>query len=117
MVYALFGLLDAVFFFMPFIIMLLIKLVLGVAGSNSANIRVSSINHYIEDDRRGRLNAIYQTMINLAILLGRFVAGWLGEYFHYATIGIFYSILIFIGIWLFILQKKMHVKALYNQAV
>lgn len=114
-VYAAFAVFGGAFFFMPFIMMLMTKFVSGFIGMNSANIRVTSINHYIDDSMRGRLNAIFQTLVSVATLSGRLLAGYLGEKISYEMIGIVYGSLIGIGMLLFIIKKKAIVMPLYNQ--
>lgn len=114
-VYGTFAVFGGTFFFMPFILMLITKFVLGFIGMNSANIRVTSINHYIDDGMRGRLNAIFQTLVSMATLLGKLIAGYLGEKLSYEMIGLIYGSLIGIGILLFIIGKKSVVMPLYNQ--
>lgn len=116
-VYFSFAFLDALFFFMPFLIMLITKFVLGFIGMNSANIRVTSINHKIEDNMRARLNAVFQTMISCSILLGKLVAGWLGELLPYSTVAILFGLIILFGIFVYILRQAQVVRALYNQEV
>jgi MFS transporter, DHA3 family, macrolide efflux protein len=114
-VYGAFAVFGGAFFFMPFLLMLTSKFILGFIGMNSANIRVTSINHYIDDGMRGRLNAIFQTLVSVATLSGRLLAGYLGELLPYEVIGILYGSLIGIGILLFIINKKAIVMPLYNQ--
>ncbi|MCH4887025.1 MFS transporter [Acidaminobacter sp. JC074] len=116
-VYLTFALFDAVFFFMPFFIMVLMKFMLGIIGMNSANIRVTSINAYIDDDKRGRLNAVFQTMVGMAMVLGKLFTGWLGASFSYEHIGIFYGLLVSIGVLVFIVRNQKAVKFLYNREV
>ncbi len=82
---------------------------------NSANIRVSSINHYIKDELRGRINAVYHMMVSIAMIVGRFIAGWLGEVFPYQVVALLYGAIILFGIYLFILPQRNGVKVLYNQ--
>ena len=116
-VYFAFAFLDALFFFVPFVIMLITKFVLGFIGMNSANIRITSINNKIDDNMRGRLNAVFQTMVSCSILLGKLIAGWLGELFPYTYVAIAFGLFITVGIFLFILNNKPEIKALYNQEV
>jgi MFS family permease len=116
-VYFTFAIFDAVFFLMPFVIMVVIKVILGIIGMNSANIRVTSINAYIDDDKRGRLNAVYQTMIGVAMVLGKLVTGWLGSRFSYVQISILYGLFIASAVIFFIIRNKVHVQLLYNREV
>lgn len=114
-VYLTFALFDALFFLMPFIIMVAIKFLLGILGMNSANIRVTSVNAYIDDDKRGRLNAVFQTMVGLAVILGKLCTGFLGSRLSYEKIGLLYGILIAAGVGIFIIRQHVAVKDLYNR--
>ncbi len=116
-VYSMFAVLGGLFFFMPFYLMLVSKFLLGFGGMNSANIRVSSINHYIRDEMRGRINAVYHMLVSIAMISGRLVAGWLGEFLAYPLIAILYGIFILLGIYFFIMPNRQEVKVLYNREV
>lgn len=116
-VYLTFALFDALFFLMPFVIMLVMKFVLGIIGMNSANIRVTSINAYIDDNKRGRLNAVYQTMVGIAMVMGKLVTGWLGARFTFVQISILYGSFIVLAVMFFVIRNKEQVKFLYNREV
>ena len=116
-VYFAFALLGGGFFFMPFLLMLISKFLLGFLGMNSANIRVTSINHHIDDGMRGRMNAVFHTMISVSVLLGKLLAGWLGEVFPYEFVAVFYGVLIVIGIYTFVLKNRASIEPIYNQEV
>lgn len=116
-VYSMFAIFGGLFFFMPFYLMLAVKFLLGFGGMNSANIRVSSINHYIKDEMRGRINAVYHMMISIAMILGRFFAGWLGEVLSYEFVAIIFGIFILLGVHRLILPNRHAVKVLYNREV
>ena len=116
-VYFAFALLGGGFFFMPFLLMLISKFLLGFLGMNSANIRVTSINHHIDDGMRGRMNAVFHTMISVSVLLGKLLAGWLGEVFPYEFVALLYGGLIVIGIFTFVLKNRASIEPIYNQEV
>lgn len=116
-VYFAFAILDGALFFMPFIIMIATKFILGIMGMNSANIRITSINDYIDSNMRGRLNAVFQTMVSLAMLFGKLIAGWLGEFVSISYVAVFYGIINAVGIVIFILRNQRVIKQLYNREV
>ena len=116
-VYAAFAVLDAFFFYFAFPLMLVSKFVLGVLGMNSANIRITSINSYIDDSMRGRLNAVYMTMVLAAQMTGQLAAGWLAEHFEIAHVALLYGALNMVGILFFIVRNKSWIKPLYNRVV
>lgn len=116
-VYSVFAVTDALFFLMPLYVMILIKFLLGILGMNSANIRITSINAYIDDSKRGRINAVYTTMVGTSILLGKLFTGWLGEFMSFVEVGMLYSVIVLMGILLFIVKQSPSVKHLYNREV
>lgn len=116
-VYIAFAVLGGAFFYMPLFLMVITKFFLGFIGMNSANIRVTSINHKIQDDMRGRLNAVFQTMVCLASMVGKLVAGCLGEWLTIHQVGLIYGGFIGLGTWFLIIRQKVYIKALYNQKV
>lgn len=116
-VYLAFALFDAVFFLVPFAMMVFIKFMLGILGMNSANIRVTSVNAYIDDDKRGRLNAVFQTLVGVAMVIGKLCTGWLGDKLSFAQIGFLYGGMIALGVFVFIIRNSAHVKFLYNREI
>ena len=116
-VYFAFAILGGALFFMPFALMLASKFILGIMGMNSANIRITSINDYIDTNMRGRLNAVFQTMVSVSMLFGQLVAGWLGEFIPIAYISVLYGAINGAGIILFVIRKQTEIKFLYNRDV
>ncbi|GAB6107219.1 MFS transporter [Fusibacter bizertensis] len=116
-VYFAFAILGGALFFMPFFLMLASKFILGIMGMNSANIRITSINDYIDTNMRGRLNAVFQTMVSVSMLFGQLTAGWLGEFVPIKYISVLYGAIIGMGIIFFVLRKQTEIKFLYNREV
>lgn len=116
-VYAIFAATDTLFFLMPLVAMIITKFSLGILGMNSANIRITSINAYIDDAKRGRINAVYTTMMGLSVLLGKLCTGWLGEIFTFEQVGVLYGVLVLMGIGIFIIRHRTDVRFLYNREV
>ena len=113
-IYLAFILLDGSFFFLSYPIMLLSKFLLGLAGMNSANIRVTALQHYIPHSMRAKSNALFSVMVSFAEIFGQLSIGFLGEFINYSWIAIGVNSLVFWGMIVFILPKKNQVKELYN---
>lgn len=114
MVYFLFVALDGVFFFLPFWAMCASRFILGVAGMNSANIRVSAIQNRVPNHYRAKLNALFTVMVSAAAMLGQLAAGALGEALPFWSIQVGYNLIYMLGILCFALPHKNKVQALYN---
>lgn len=116
-VYFAFAVLDAFFFFYSFPLMLGSKFLLGILGMNSANIRVTSINSYIDDSMRGRLNAVYMTMVLGAQMLGQLSVGWLAERLPIPYVALICGGLNMAGIFFFVIRNAGVIRPLYNRTV
>lgn len=114
MVYLLFVFADGSFFFMPFALMCISKFLLGIAGMNSANIRVSAIQTRVPARYRAKVNAFYSILVFGAQIVGELAAGSLGEWLDYRWIQIGMSAIYLVAILILVLPKKHKVKELYN---
>lgn len=113
-VYLLFVVLDGAFFFLPLWAMCASRFVLGVAGMNSANIRVSAIQTRVPNHYRAKVNALYTVMVSATTMLGQLAAGALGEFLPYWSIQVGFNLLYLLGVVAFVLPKKNKVRELYN---
>ncbi len=113
-VYLLFVFADGSFFFMPFALMCAAKFFLGIAGMNSANIRVSAIQTRVPARYRAKVNAFYSILVFGAQIIGELAAGSLGEWLDYRWIQIGMSTMYLVAIIILVLPKKHKVKELYN---
>jgi hypothetical protein len=84
---------------------------------NSANIRVTSINSYIDDSMRGRLNAVYMTMVLGAQMLGQLSVGWLAERLPIPYVALICGGLNMAGIFFFVIRNAGVIRPLYNRTV
>lgn len=83
LVYTLYSVMDGVLLLLPYPLMLLNRAFCGFLGINSAALRESSVQNYLPDDKRAKLNAYFQTAYALAGMLGRLGIGLLGEVLSY----------------------------------
>jgi len=113
-VYIVFATLDGIFLLMPFVIMCVIRFVLGVLGMNSANIRESSVQARVPNTMRAKLNAFKTILISALIMLGQMTVGALGEVFPYWSIQLGMSGIYLLGVFFIVLPKKHKVRELYN---
>lgn len=113
-IYLAFNLLDGSFFFMSFSFMLVSKFLLGLAGMNSANIRVTALQHYVPHHMRAKSNALFSVLISFSEISGQLLIGFLGEFMNYSGIAIVANAIVFVAMLLFIMPKKNKVRELYN---
>lgn len=113
-IYLAFNIFEGGFFFMSFPIMLVVKFLLGICGMNSANIRVTALQHYIPHNMRAKSNALFSVLISFSEILGRLTIGFLGEFINFSVIAIAVNAMVFIAMLVLIIPKKNRVRELYN---
>lgn len=113
-VYFVFSFLDGFFFFMPYVMMLIVRFILGFGGMNSANIRVSAVQQRVHNTMRAKINALFSIAFTLSEVMGQLGAGALGEVLPYRYIQLGFNVIYFLAIVIFILPPKNQVKELYN---
>ena len=106
---------DGILLLLPYPFMLLDRALSGFFVINSATLRESSVQNYIPDDKRAKLNAFMNIFYTLASIICKLIFGALGEFIQIKTLMIAGSICL-IGIYHFILyNNKEYIKPIYNQ--
>ncbi len=78
-VYVALGVLECVYPYMPYELMMVTMLICGFLAVNSYNIRISATQNYVKDEKRGRFNGIFMMINMLGTLLGSLIGGILGD--------------------------------------
>ena len=79
-VYLALSVMEGVYLFLPFAGMLALNFLSGLFGVTSYNIRISSTQNYVPDDKRGRFNGIFQMLNVLGGVFGQLIAGAAGDF-------------------------------------
>ncbi len=117
MVYFSLNILNAILLLVLYWMMLGVQVMSGILFINSFNIRMSSVQSYVPSEKRGRINGFYHILVALGMIIGRFFAGTMGEFFEYTHIIIGMSTVGMIAFFVFIHGNRKHVSAVYNRAV
>lgn len=113
-VYILYAIMDALLLWIKFPWMCLNRAICGFCGMNSATLRESSVQNYIPDDKRAKLNALLNVTYVCFSFVCKILFGLLGEWIPIPiilTIGAFIEIMIY---YLFLYRNKENVKPIYN---
>ena len=78
-VYVVISALEGTYLYLPLALMRLFCFLQGVLGVTSYNIRISSTQSYVPDDRKGRFNGTFLMLTTIGSLLGQLLAGMLTE--------------------------------------
>lgn len=113
-VYALFIGLESIFFFVPFPLMVVIRIILGIIGMNSANIRISAVQKRVPSQYRAKVNSFFMILISGAMMLGQFTFGALAESFPIPYVHLFAQCFYLLALIVFILPPHNQVRSFYN---
>lgn len=105
-VYFIFALVDGFMLFYPLIVMFGAKILLGMLGMNSANIRMSAVQQKVENKYRAKVNALMGVVHMGMMVLGNLFFGALGEVFSIPWIQLFENGVYLLSIIFFYLPKK-----------
>lgn len=115
LVYLIYSGMDMMLLFLGYPFMLLNRAVCGFLGINSATLRESSVQNYIPDDKRAKLNAIFNTVFSLSGMIFYPFIGMLGEMFSYRVSLLMTGSLEIIFCYLIMYRGRNEVKKIYNQ--
>lgn len=83
LVYLTYSIMDALLLWLAYPLMLLNRSICGFLGIQSAALRESSVQKYVPDDKRAKINAFFNTFVSLSSMCMRLIIGWLGEILPY----------------------------------
>ena len=113
-VYITISIIDGVFLYFPIVIMTALCFFEGCLGVTSYTIRISATQRYVPDERKGRFNGAFSTMMALGSIGGELIAGALAKYYDMRLILAGFGAVTAIAAVVFIGGGRKHVAAIYN---
>lgn len=114
-VYITYNVMDALLLWLGFPLMLANRAVCGFLGINSATLRESSVQSYLPDRMRAKVNAVFNALYALAPAVLTLAAGALGEVLDYRLCVTAVSLLGLLPCYLIMWRGRESVKAVYNK--
>lgn len=114
-VYILYAIMDAILLWIGYPWMCLNRTICGFCGINSATLRESSVQNYIPDDKRAKLNALMNIAYVCSSLFFKLLFGLLGEWIPIPIILTGGALVEIVVYYLFLYRNKEEVKPIYNQ--
>ena len=105
---------DGLLLFLSYPLMMINRAIVGFCGTNSATLRASSVQNYIPDDKRAKLNAFMNVFVTLASMLFKLIFGALGEVISIKTLMVVGALLEILMYYLCLYQNKDSVAPIYN---
>lgn len=85
-VYTVYNVMDAILLFTSYPLMLANRFICGALGSTTATIRHTAVQSYLPPEMRARVNAVFQVMFAIGMVLFQFLAGWMGQVMSYQRV-------------------------------
>lgn len=117
LVYQTYSAMDALLLWTPYPVMLANRALCGFLGINSATLRESSVQSYLPDNMRAKVNAVFNALMSLSSLVFSLGVGALGEVMDYRWAMTLLNLILIAICWLVVWRGREDVKAIYNQAV
>lgn len=108
---------DGVYIFLPIALMIVINFINGCLGMTSYNIRISTTQAYIPDDKKGRFNGAFNMFDTVGLLIGELIAGVLGDVIDMRFVIAIFMGINFIAVFFTMLRRRGDVKKIYNRMV
>lgn len=116
LVYQGYALMDMVLLWVGYPLMLINRSFCGFLGINSATLRESSVQNYIPDDKRAKLNALFQAIFSFSGMLFSVLIGALGELMSYRMAIVVTSLANMLLCYLIMYRGRDKVKKIYNHS-
>ncbi|MBQ1619825.1 MAG: MFS transporter [Oscillospiraceae bacterium] len=113
-VYLALSLLEGTYLFTPIPVMMVMTALTGILGVTSYNIRISSTQKYVPDEKKGRFNGTFNTLSTVGALMGQALAGALSVAVGERMIVVLANVMCFIAAVVFIGGGRKEVAKIYN---
>jgi len=116
-VYVVAAIIDMSYLFTPVIIMGVLSFIVGLLTVTSFNIRISTTQSYIPDDKRARFNGTFHMIMNSGVILGQLLAGALADHIPIRAVVVLFNGLSLIAVFAIMWRGRRHVIPIYNRSV
>ena len=114
-VYLYIAVVGGTYLYAPIWLMMIMTFSMGAMSMTSYNIRISTTQHYIPDEKKGRYNGTFQMMSTFGLMAGEFIAGGMADYMDKRLVVVMFSTIEFIAAWLIMFRGRREVSKIYNQ--
>lgn len=117
LVYVTYSVMDTILLWLGFPLMLVNRAICGFLGINSATLRASSVQNYLPDNMRAKVNAVFNVLLALVPAVFTMIGGALGEILDYRLCVTFISAFGLLPCYFIIWRGREDVKQIYNRKV
>lgn len=117
LVYQIYSVMDALLLWLPYPLMLANRALCGFLGINSATLRESSVQNYLPDNMRAKVNAVFNALMSLSSLVFSLGVGALGEVVDYRAAMTILNLVLVTVCWWVMWRGRADVKTVYDRPV
>jgi len=115
LVYMIISVLGGIYLFLPLHIMMTMCFIIGFSGVISYNIRVSSTQSYVPNQKKGRFNGAFHFLETSGILLGELLSGVMVNWINDRVVLFIFMSITFLSVIVIMGSHKIKVAAIYNR--
>ena len=116
-VYVISAIIDMSYLFTPVFMMAALSFIVGLLTVTSYNIRISTTQSYIPDEKRARFNGTFHMIMNVGIITGQLIAGALADIIPIRMVVVLFNAISLIAVFLIMWRGRRHVIPIYNRSV
>lgn len=116
-VYITISLLEMSLLFTPVYIMVFINFFVGLLAVTSYNIRISTTQSYVPNEKRARFNGAFQMFMNAGMIIGQLIAGGVADHVPIRAVYVSFNAVSLVAAFAIMWRGRNHVKPIYNQVV
>lgn len=113
-VYTYIAFVGGIYLYTPIWCMMILTFTMGVMGMTSYNIRISTTQHYIPNEKKGRYNGTFQMMSTFGMMAGEFIAGGMADHMDKRLVVLLFSVIEFSAAWAIMFRNRKEVSKIYN---
>ena len=114
-VYLYIAVVGGTYLYAPVPLMIVMTFTMGLMSMTSYNIRISTTQKYIPDEKKGRFNGTFQMLNTFGMMAGELISGALADHYDKRLVVLGFSIIEFTAAWLIMFRAREHVGKIYNQ--
>ena len=111
------AIIDMSYLFTPIYIMASLAFLVGLLTVTSYNIRISTTQSYIPDDKRARFNGTFHMFMNIGIILGQLTGGALADIIPIRMVVVLFNGISLIAVFAIMWRGRRFVIPIYNRSV
>jgi len=116
-VYISFCVIEMGYLFTHIYVMASLAFIVGLLTATSYNIRISTTQSYIPDEKRARFNGTFQMIMNSGMILGQLIAGALADLIPIRAVVVMFNGICLIAVFAIMWRGRRYVIPIYNRSV